>query len=271
MKILVFIFTLVLSQLLQAEQSKAVYDCTPAKEYITTYNFLIGQKQLELPESQSELIATEVSKGCKNSAKRFVETFQVLIKSEAGSEAAVKYGLILSQKKDSHQKMFLKIFTSSFSRDQLNLDLNSSLKLASRLSVDFTGDIKLVGTDFTKMTEFCLSEKLGLSYGQCAQLSQRVILHSEKYKKPVADSFISAYNYLTNNKQLTMNKSAALLQAEQLISVSPKAFENFKLAFEFKQKKYTIKDSLRFANQIAKKTFFKHDLQRVPASNQKDQ
>lgn len=270
MKKLIIIISIFSSVVVYADQKK-VYNCTPSKEYITTYNFLKDQKQLELPEEQIEKVSLKVSTGCKNAAKRFIETFSILIKSEAGSEAAIKYAIKLANHSDEYQSIFIDIFVSSFSRDQLDLDLNSSLKLASRLSVDFKGDLKTVKEDFNELTEFCLSKKLNMSYSQCAVLAQRVVLYSEEYKKPVAKAFIDAYTYLSSNPKINMDRQSAIKQAESLTQLSPLAFENFKTAFEFQQKKYTLKDSLAFANKMAKHTIH-IDNERLPASkNQNDQ
>lgn len=250
---------------------EVAYNCSSAKEYITTYNFLKDQKHLELPKTQIEKVSLEVSKGCKEAAKRFIETFQVLEKSEAGSRAAVQYAIKMSQLSNNYQQVFLDIFVSAFSKDQLDLDLSTSLELARRLSIDFKGDIKTVKSDFKELTKFCLSKNLGLSLAQCGELSKKVILHSEVYKKPVANAFIESYNYLTTNEKITMDKKSAIQQSVYLISLSPKAFENFKLAFEFQQKNYSLDESLKFANQIANHTVFNTN-NRLPASeDQKDQ
>src|SRR5690606_37266375 len=108
-------------------------------------------------------------------------------------------------------------------------------------------------------------EKLGLSLAQCAKLAQNLILQSEKYKMPVADSFIESYNYLTTNSKITMDKQTALRQAKELISLSPNAFNNFKTAFEFRQKSHSFEESLSFANQMARHTVYTTD-KRLPAS-----
>lgn len=269
MKTLIILFSLF--SLISHANEDVAYNCSSAKEYITTYNFLKDQKHLELPESQVEKVSLEVSKGCKQAAKRFIETFQVLVKSEAGSRAAIQYAIKMSQLSNNYQEVFLNIFVSAFSKDQLDLDLSTSLSLASRLSVDFKGDIKTVKSDFGELTKFCLSKNLGLSLAQCGELSKKVILHSEVYKKPVAKAFIESYNYLTTNKKITMDKSSAIQQAEYLISLSPKAFENFKMAFEFQQKKHSLDESLKFANQIADHTVFNTKTRLPASSDQKDQ
>lgn len=271
MKKLVFILSIsVLCPIISKAKNKTLYDCSSAKEFITTYNFLTKQEHLELPETQVEKVALEVSKGCKQAAKRFIETFQVLVKSEAGSEASIKYAIKLAQHTDKYQDVFIDIFVSSFSKDQLDLDLSSSIQLASRLSIDFEGDLKTVKNDFKELTEFCLSNHLKLSLAQCGQLSQRVILYSETYKKPVARSFIEAFKYLTENKKINMDKKTALQQAENLLSISPKAFDNFKLTFEFQQKKRSLEESFQLANQIAEHTTYTRS-ERLPASDQNDQ
>ena len=269
MKKLIVLFSLI--SLVTHASEEVTYNCSSAKEYITTYNFLKDQKHLELPDTQIEKVALEVSKGCNEAAQRFIETFQVLVKSEAGSRAAIQYAIKLAKLSNNYQNVFLDIFVSAFSKDQLDLDLSTSLSLASRLSIDFQGEIKTVKSDFRELTKFCLSKNLGLSLAQCGELSKKVILHSEVYKKPVAKAFIEAYNYLTTNKKITMDKNSAIQQSEHLVSLSPKAFENFKMAFEFQQKKHTLDESLKFANQIADYTVFNKKT-RLPASqDQKDQ
>ena len=111
MKTLIILFSLF--SLISHANEDVAYNCSSAKEYITTYNFLKDQKHLELPESQVEKVSLEVSKGCKQAAKRFIETFQVLVKSEAGSRAAIQYAIKMSQLSNNYQEVFLNILSES--------------------------------------------------------------------------------------------------------------------------------------------------------------
>jgi hypothetical protein len=181
---------------------------------------------------------------------------------------SLKVGVELSSKTDAHVDTFLEIFRRSFLKTHLDLDLKSALKIARSLSLEYKGDVRVVGKDFEALVKFCLDEKkLGLAIPQCAAMAARVSLKGDKYPKGITKDFTEFYSFLRNEPTLGMNISEAVAIAEEVTCQSSVAAENFRLAYNYalndKGLRLSARKSLDVARGMAGMT-----RQQVPDSSQ---
>lgn len=252
-------------------------DCAAAKEFITAMEYLRTQKHMDYTDPQAQKIAHKVSSGCTGAAQRFIKAHEVLFKVEAGSLAALRAGIDLSLKSDEYTDTFLEIFKKTYLSEYLDLDLTTSLKIARALSIDFKGDINTSIQDYQVLTDFCLKNaSLNLSKPKCALISGRVIKKSEKYKLPIAEEFIRLFTFLRDNKSINATIAESLEIAEEIVTISPNAVDNFIYAFKYgvqnKGLALSARKSIDFAYTLSKRTIkgtpadISLDLERLPAS-----
>lgn len=258
------------------EQKINEQNCTSAKEYITTYNFLKSAKEYQINEINIREVALKVSKGCTGAAQRFVHSFEVLMKARAGTHTALSLASALANMSDNHNVAFIYIFTRSFLKEFMDMDFVTSIQLARSLSTDYKGDVTIALSDFKELTQFCAnSESLSLSKPQCAQLAARIAKYSESNQTPIAASFIKAYNYFRTKENLQMPIQQAVKMAERIIKISPYAIENFIVAHDFASEQkdglnLPTKQALLFAFDQAKFSLpstTDNSIDRLPAQN----
>ena len=215
-------------------QNIKTVECQSAKEFITVYEYLRGQKQFSELGDNSTRIALEVAGACNGSAKRFIEVYQVLSKTDLTNRDSLKTSTELAQKTDQHVKAFLGIFKSAYAQDGLDLALQDSINLAKKLALDFKGDVLNSENDFNEMVDFCLNPKqLNLSKKQCAELASRISSYGESYDQKVTPYFIQSFQYLTQKDGVNLTTMDALKISEELAQIHPSSFENFRASYEY--------------------------------------
>lgn len=265
-----------LSNLASASEAvdKPAEPCHSAREFITTLEYLRSKKEFGIEENQAQTLAHKVSKGCTGAAQRFIRTVELLDKVEAGSKVAVGMGVKLANKTDQYAETFSGLFKRSYLKEYFDLDLTTSLKIASTLSLDYKGDVRQAMQDYFKIAQFCISDEVNLPPPSCATLAQEVVKNNELQKKPAADSFIRVYKFVRKTETLSPSVQEALKITRRVVKVSPDAADNFidgyKYAVSDRGLKLTAKDSLGIAYQLVDRTLpdttLTNDPTRLPAS-----
>ena len=241
-----------------AEASKTV-ECSSAKEFITVYEYIRGQKQFSELGDNASRIALEVAAGCDGAAKRFIEVYQVLSKTDLTNRDALKTSAELAQKTNHHVQSFLGIFKGAYAQDGLDLSLQDSLDLARKLALDFKGEVLDSEKDFNELIDFCLNPKLlNLPKKQCAELSSRLASYGENFKQRIAPHFIQSFQYLTQKEGVNLTTMDAIQLAEDLSKIHPSSFENFKTSYEYAVSTKGLarpkEEALKFAKLLAEKS-----------------
>ena len=228
MKKLILISLLFLSISKSQAGEKDASTCESGKEFVTTYEFLRDDADLASAGDNAVQVASKVAAGCTGAAKRFIQTAKFLKKTEIPISEILKTGIDFAQREDEHADAFTQVFKSAYAEDGFDLDIGNSLKLAKQMSVEYMGPVQKALVSFQKMSELCLKKgELTMSKQDCAELSKAVSLANTE-KGPAADeSFIKSYRFAKNTLALT--EADALNLARNLISISPAAFENFKI------------------------------------------
>ncbi|MBX7231395.1 MAG: hypothetical protein K1X29_04845 [Bdellovibrionales bacterium] len=248
--------------------------CQTAREFITTQNYLSEKKELSLSPEKITEISHEVSTGCTGAAKRFIRVFQSLTKVELSGADSLKLALSIAKKDDNYADSFLGVFQHSYLRDHLDLDLQTSVQMATDLSLSFKGNVKLALKDFSELSQFCLSQNgLNLPIKNCASLAHKVTLSGELYAESMANVFKDTFEFLTNESTLKMPLIEAISWAQKIVAMGPKASQNFILAYRYAIKQngmsYSSGKALQFASLLASRTYpitgSTNDL-RLPAS-----
>ncbi len=254
--------------------------CSSAKEFITTFEYLRGHKELGLSSQEMFNVATAVSKGCTGAAARFVKVFEVLTKSDAGTRDAMKIAIQLASKPQAYCDTFVKVFSRSYLSEYLDLDYFTSLKLANALATDYKGDPNIAAKDFVKLVDFCVNDKeVGLAKPECGLIAGRIVKHAENFHALVAGEYIKVYHFLTSESGPSAPIITALKISENVVSQGPEAGDNFITAYNYAIDRsglnFTAGQSITFAENIAKNTYinlkpneFKKSIEdRLPASN----
>lgn len=235
--------------------------CSSAKEFITTFNYLKSHKELGLSSQEIYSVSIDVAKGCTGAAARFVKVFEVLTKSDAGTREAMKLAVKLADRSQNYCDTFIKVFERSYLTDDLDLDYETSLKLANALATDYKGDPRIAAEDFTKLVDFCVSDKgIGLAKPECGLIAGRVVKRAENFHVLIADEFIKLYRFLVADSGPSAPVITALQISENVTAQGPEAADNFITAYNFGIDRsgldFTAQQSVAFAEGIAKNTFF---------------
>jgi len=248
-----------------AEQSKIMENCSTAREFITAREFLRERKDLGIPEDQAHRLTTQIAEGCSGAAQRFIRVLGVLMHSGLTPNDSIKTALKLSKENDQQTETFLAVFQSAFLPEYLDLDLRSSLQLASSLSVEFEGDLVPVRDDFSKLVDFCLREDvLNLPRPQCATFAARLTRLGANWRGGISKAFIELFNYTRSSKGPSLITGQALALTEEIIAQGPGAPENFQQAYRYalSAKGLTMpqQQAIAFARQMA--------MRKIPAEKQ---
>lgn len=246
--------------------------CESSREFITTYEFLKSEDQFFRSADLSVATSKKVAEGCKGSAARFIKTVKALAKTELSTADILSAAEQSALKTDATSEAFLKIFTRLYASDDFDFDLNTSLKMARSLSVDFKGEADVALKDFEEVSKFCLKTE-GLNFGKvkCAELAQALAITSEKHHLSVSDAFSAGFSYLISEKGPSMNAVEAMKQAQELVLIHPEAVNNFKVAFDYAVSKKGLEapkaDAIKFAKLMASQTANNSDLKSPADSN----
>jgi hypothetical protein len=212
--------------------------CTTAREYVTTLEFLRDRKDVSgtvaVNDTQAREIARTVSDGCTGAAQRFIRVSSVLTKAGLGAKDALRKGVEFAARTDMETETFVTVFRKSFFKEELDLDLLTSLRTAESLTREFEGDTLAVRDDFDRLVSFCAGSKsLNLPTPQCAGFAARVAKLGARWSGGVAAPFVRSYEYLTSESGPHFGSGQALQIAEKLIAGGPDAPDNFITAYKY--------------------------------------
>jgi hypothetical protein len=232
MKKMVLIPLLLLAVSQSHADDKEASTCESGKEFVTTYEFLRDDADLASAGDNAVQVASKVAAGCTGAAKRFIQTAKFLKKTEIPISEILKTGIDFAQREDDHAEAFTQVFKAAYAEDGFDLDIGNSLKLAKQMSVEYSGPVRKALSSFQKMSGLCLGKgELTMSKQDCAELAKTVALASTEKGPDADDAFIKSYRFAKNNLALT--EANALKLARNLIHISPSAFENFKISYEY--------------------------------------
>jgi len=235
-------------------------NCTAAREYVTTLEFLRSQTALDLAEADARRVALEVSSGCTGAGERFIRTIQLLSKAGIASAEAIAVGRELAGRTDRETETFVTIFQHAFLEDYLDLDLLTSLRMAKSLSTEFEGDVLAVRDDFKTLVQFCTDpDRLPMSKPRCADFAVRMIRKGQAFSGGVSRSFIEAFDFMRSPKLGPGLPSGRALEiAEELVAAGPGAGDNFIQGYRYaigkKGLALDVDAALTFARSLAAKT-----------------
>lgn len=266
---------LIASTALAQDVPPAARTCRFSREFITALEFLRAHPHFEVNEKQARQFAEQVAEGCTGAAQRFIRTFEYLNKVEAGVRVALQVGIEMARQSDAHVETFIEIFQHSYLQTHLDLDLQSSLKIARTLSTDYRGNVRVAAQDYVGLTQFCVDPKqVGLSIAQCATYAVQMAKAGEIYPGGVMREFKDFYGFLREQPTLAMNIGEALQVAEEVVGQGPVAIENFKLGYRYsldeKGLGLTARQSLAKALEMAGRTAVRNEGEknlRLPAAH----
>jgi hypothetical protein len=253
---------MILPVLFSLAAQAAVPFCETSKEFITTFEFLKKKQIYYRSGDQALATAKKVASGCTGAANRFIRTIKILEKTDLTSGEVLSLAEGAAIRNDEVAEAFLKIYAILFASDGYDLDQNTAMTLARKLSIDYAGDVKMAMKDFEKISEFC-QEKEPMKFGksQCASVAQKFAVVSDKAGMPVADKFISTLQFLVskNGPALTTKDSLDLLH--ELMSRHPQAVVNFRSAYEYAVSEKGLgahqAEAIKFAKFLASQTLEK--------------
>jgi hypothetical protein len=236
-------------------------DCTYTREYITTLEYLRKQKIFSVSEPEARKTAKKISLGCTGAAQRFIKVSSVLRHAELLPKDAIQIGTEFASLSDIAADSFVAIFLKAYLPEFLDLDVQSSIKMARSLSSEFRGDILAVRDDFEKLIEFCVSSKdLGLPKPQCGGFAVRIAQKGEKFSGGVSNPYIQAFYFLTSEQGPHLTTAQAITLAESLIENGRDAVDNFIQAFKYgispQGLGFGTQDAIHFAQEM---TFHKNN------------
>lgn len=257
--ILFFIFCLVLVQWSHAALPSPPVYCEATKEFITTFEYLKKREDLSGMADNAARTAMTVAKGCNGSALRFINTVEILDKTELTKRDVLKTSTELAQLKDESVKSFITIFKYAYSQDSLDMSLQNAMKLARSLAIDTHASPLVTEKDFQKLVEFCLNkEGIDQTKAFCSKYVQDIVSQTDLFNVSIADSFIEFYKLSVSKEGLNLLPKDAIRFSSQLIKIHPRAFENFLSAYAYAGSQeglaYKKQDALRFALALGQRS-----------------
>jgi hypothetical protein len=208
--------------------------CPAGREYITTSQYLKRQKNFNLEDQQIHDISQQVAQGCRDAAKRFIQTTALLSQAGFATHNAIENGLQLAHFENDVAEAFIDIFSLSFFEKHLDLDLQNSLRIAHTLSTEFSGKAEQARNDFKRLVRFCThARSLDLPKPTCANLAQRVALVSAHYPKGSARAFINLFEFIRSPQGPGLTTGTALQISEEITSLGVDAPESFRFAYRY--------------------------------------
>lgn len=230
--------------------------CTSAEDFQKIYEFLNGEKDLELTNVRSIKISFEVLNGCTGSADRFIKVYTLLKKSGVSLREAFKAGLEFSKLSDERTDNFVVIFKDSFLNEFLDFSFDLSYRLAFQLSKELPTGVKRVREDFHKFVNFCTdSKKMGYSLPVCAKYTLQLVDLTQKYQHELFTDFERLYQFFTDGKGLKLTISEAIPFCFSVLNNGPHAADNFFKTLKYSQKmNLSLRQSLELSLIVSQKT-----------------
>lgn len=234
--------------------------CSSAKEYVTTLNFLRGHSEFQVKDSDATKVAAEISKGCNGASLRFIQIVNLLVKAGIDTGTAINTGKEFSFQTDEKTQTFISIFKGSYLKKFLDMDLLQSKKIALELTIGLKKTPEIIRQDFTMITDFCSTNKgLDLPKTECAGYALKVIKQADQFEGPIAPPFIDLFSFLTEDGNgPKVSTYDALKIAESVLKYGPMAKDNFVTAYRYALSSKGLgmgrADAIVFANQLAERS-----------------
>ncbi|MCM2279207.1 MAG: hypothetical protein NDJ89_14115 [Oligoflexia bacterium] len=256
-------FALALSLLMASAASAAPAtpptDCSSAKEYITAHEYLRQEKDLQVPEADARKLALHIAAGCTGSANRFIRVSRLLIGSGLSSSDALKLGQDFAARSEAETETFLTVFKRAFLKEQLDLDIGASVRLAKSLTLEFEGDQAAVKNDFETVLDFCTrTDSLNLPRPQCGVFAAEIARAGQEWGGSVARPFLDAMQFLRANPGPNLSSGDALKLARELVKHGPLAPANFTQGYRYASAESGLNlarnEAVAFARELASKS-----------------
>ncbi len=249
-------FIPILFVLVTTPSQAAIESCSTTKEFVTTFEFLKQDEEFKVKDAEAQPIALEVASGCTGAAKRFIRISKTLTRSGATNKNAIQTALPFAAATDTEAETFVAVFRRAIAEDSLDLELGDALKIALKLSKNFSGDQKRVREDFDRIADFCAdSTKMGLPRLQCGEFAAEVASQGEKYEEGVSKSFFALFEYLKSESGPQLTTADALQLSKKLAARGPMSYDNFKQAYQYASSEKGLKlaraDAIQFAKKIS--------------------
>ncbi|MEZ4872565.1 MAG: hypothetical protein R2827_10080 [Bdellovibrionales bacterium] len=206
--------------------------CSASKEFIVSYEYLKGQSYFDQKWAQS--VSQKVAQGCDGAARRFIKAMKVLMQVGVYTDDAAQFGIQLAQSTDNKADVFFQTFQKAYLKKYLDLDVQTSLELARRLSYDFNGSSQIAEEDFSNFIQFCAGKKsLGLSIPTCSDFALRMTVYGEGKNISVYPEFIKAFEFMTSKDGPEQPSNIALEMTERLMKIHPLAATDFVTAYTY--------------------------------------
>jgi hypothetical protein len=206
--------------------------CASAREFITTHEYLRSSKDWRLTPDQARELAAEVARGCTGAAGRFVRVSETLLRAGLGIQDAARYAKQAAQLDGAAAQAFLTIFRLGFQREHLDLDLRTSLDLASSLSLQLEGDSEQAARDFAAITAFCAGEsQLDLPKSECARVAARSARSGLKFEQSMGKPFERMVEFVRSSNGPGLPIRPAIELTQSVLDQGPQAVENFRQAY----------------------------------------
>ncbi|PIT99293.1 MAG: hypothetical protein COT74_09810 [Bdellovibrionales bacterium CG10_big_fil_rev_8_21_14_0_10_45_34] len=208
--------------------------CSSSKEFVTTLEFLRSWDQTPLLDASSQNIALQVAEGCTGAAARFVRAFEMMAKVGVTPANSIPLAVKLSQKSDGYLHSFVTLFENAYSKERLDLDLWTSLRLAQRWSLDTAAPPEVISATYNQFVAFCLdSGEVEYSKPQCAEWSSKWLAVAEKFQRDVFGSFERLFHFLIDHQEAGFTLAKSLTLTHEVLSYHPDAEENFRTAYVY--------------------------------------
>jgi hypothetical protein len=211
-------------------------NCRSSREYITVLEYLRGQKAFALSDAESQRVSERVAGLCNGAAVRFITTVNLLVKSTLPTRTALETGVDVARGTTAQSKAFAEIFRKTYLAEYLDLDPQTSLRIAKTLSTDFLGDPEIAARDYSQTIDFCLNRKgLDLTRPYCAELAARIARLGDRYPYGAARLFQDAYDYVSSDSSRAPNRptAEAVKLAEEITAQGPSGLANFREAYRY--------------------------------------
>ncbi len=203
-------------------------DCSPAREFITVMNYLRSKDEWKIPEKVSRELARQTSVHCPGSAARLIRVTTLLTESGVGTKDSLYTALRFAGQSDEVADRFIVLFKKAYLRSELDLDVSTSHRLATSLTVDYGGSLPALEREFSALVQFCSSEsELAQSKPRCARFATELLTASKDQPGGVAVRFKKLFDFLTSKSGPELASGPALVIAQEVIGAGSKAGESF--------------------------------------------
>jgi hypothetical protein len=147
-------------------------DCGAVKEFVTLHSYLLKDPDDRVKESDALEIARKVASGCSGAAQRFIRVSRTLAIAGVNAKNRHEIAMDFASRDAETTEAFVAVFRMASAEDVLDLDLDSALRLARSLSIEFKGDPTKALRDFERILKWCSdATRSGLSRKDCGGFS----------------------------------------------------------------------------------------------------